>query len=61
MPRNAPAKEERHKRGGKGMVFGGVIVIIIGLMLYFQVTWPLVLVIVGILIALFGLARMSQP
>jgi hypothetical protein len=40
------------------MVFLGLLAIILGLMSYYQFSWPLSLITVGILMVLFGLIRM---
>lgn len=60
MPRNNSEAESRHRHGGKGTVFAGLLIVILGLMSYYQFSWPLTVVTIGILIVVFGLFRMMK-
>jgi hypothetical protein len=57
MPRRneGARKEEWHMHKGKSMVLLGVLVFLIGLMMYYQISWPVIFMVAGILILLKGL------
>jgi hypothetical protein len=40
---------------GKSMISLGVLVFLIGLMMYYQISWPMIFMVAGILILLKGL------
>ncbi|MGA3020759.1 MAG: hypothetical protein ABSD68_02305 [Candidatus Micrarchaeales archaeon] len=57
MQRRSSEMENWHKHRGKGLVLFGFLILIVGLMDYYQVGWPLILIFVGILFILFGLSK----
>jgi hypothetical protein len=60
MPRSSPEMEKWHKHSGKRLVFFGLLVFIVGLMNYLQFSWPMILMVAGILMTLFGLLKMMK-
>jgi uncharacterized membrane protein YidH (DUF202 family) len=57
MPRKieSAGKEEWHKHKGKFLISLGVLVFVIGLLRYYEFSWPVILMVAGILILLKGL------
>jgi len=57
MPRKGEfaGKEEWHKHKGKFLILLGVLTFVIGLLRYYEFSWPMVLMVVGILMLLKGL------
>ena len=57
MPRKVESagKEEWHKHKGKFLISLGVLVFVIGLLRYYEFSWPVILMVAGILILLKGL------
>jgi len=57
MPRRneGAGKEEWYKHKGKFMMSLGVLIFLIGLMRFYQISWDVVLMVAGILILLKGL------
>lgn len=57
MPRRneGAGKEEWHKHKGKSMVLFGLLIFLVGVMSFYQVSWPVILMVAGILIILKGL------
>jgi hypothetical protein len=60
MPRSDPDIDRRYRHGGKGQVFIGLLILLLGLMNYYQFSWPLVLMVIGLLVIIFGIARMMK-
>lgn len=59
MPRNDSGIERRHRHKGTGLVFIGLLILLLGLMNYYQFSWPLALMVIGVMVILFGLTRMA--
>jgi hypothetical protein len=57
MPRSSSEMEKWHEHKGKRLVLFGLLVFIVGLMDYLQFTWPMILMVAGILMILFGLFK----
>ena len=57
MPRKVESagKEEWHKHKGKFLISLGVLVFVIGLLRYYEFSWPVILMVAGILMLLKGL------
>ena len=60
MPRNNSEMENKHRHGGKGVVLFGFLVLIAGLATYYRLGWPIIMMILGVLIILFGIGRMMM-
>lgn len=60
MPKNNNEVERRHGRRGVGVVFAGLLIVVLGLMSLYQFSWPFTLITMGLLLMLFGLTRMSR-
>ena len=60
MAKSASEMENWHRHRGKGTIFFGFLLLIIGLMSYYSFSWPLIFVTVGILVILFGFLRMMK-
>lgn len=60
MPRSTSDMEKWHKHQGKRLAFFGLLVFIVGLMDLLQFGWPMILMVAGILIVLFGLFKMMK-
>ena len=60
MPRSDSDKENCncHRHRGGGMLFAGFVVLAVGLMNYYQLSWTLIAIVVGVLLILFGALRM---
>jgi membrane-bound ClpP family serine protease len=60
MAKSNSEMENWHKHRGKGAVLFGILILLVGLMKYYQFSWPMILMIVGVLFILFGLFRMMK-
>ncbi len=60
MARGKMDVEDWNRRRGKGAIFIGLLIIIIGVMEYYQFSWPLMLIIIGVLLVIFGISRMAK-
>lgn len=60
MPRNDETMH-RHEHGGSGLLFGGIVLVLLGLLLYYNLfSWPLIFVVIGVLAILGGLFKMAK-
>ena len=62
MPKSDSDKEtcNCHRHRGGGMLFAGFVVLAVGLMNYYQLSWTLIAIVVGVLLILFGALRMMK-
>jgi hypothetical protein len=59
MPRreNSAEMEKWRMHKGKRMISLGVLIFLVGLMRYYQWSWPVILMVAGVLIVLYGLSK----
>ncbi|MGA3020747.1 MAG: hypothetical protein ABSD68_02245 [Candidatus Micrarchaeales archaeon] len=60
MQKSNSEMENWHMHRGKGMVFAGFVILAVGLMNYYQLSWTLITMVVGVLLIVFGFFRMMK-